>query len=109
MVEDPCQLADQLALEVMPTGLTHGDFMPNNALVTDSGAAILDFGSAERDCLGVDVARYCLGLCLERTITDATLLCGSFLEGYAAVQPFGDVLCGYLPELVYLASYRIAL
>ena len=81
LVADPWELADRLRLEDLPTGPAHGDFMPNNALITGSGAAILDFGNAGRDCLGVDVARHCLGLSLTYFITEATLLFESFLKG----------------------------
>ena len=106
---NPWEMARQLASEDQATGLTHGDFMPGNVLMTDSGATLLDFGNAGQDCLRSDVARYCLGLCLTRPITDVTLLCDAFLKGYAAVRPLGDVLARCLPRLVYLAGFRIAL
>lgn len=106
---DPWEMAYPLASENLATGLTHGDFMPSNVLIADMGATILDFGNAARDYLGADLARYCLGLCLTHPITDATLLCESFLEGYSTMQPLDGVLARCLPKLVYLAGFRIAL
>jgi Ser/Thr protein kinase RdoA (MazF antagonist) len=84
---DPWEMADQLASENLATGLTHGHFMPGNILTAHSGATLLDFGNMGRDCLGADVARYCLGLCLTHQITNATLLFGAeWLTGDIHVQ-----------------------
>ena len=52
LVEDPWQLADQLVLEELPSGLIHGDFMPNNALVSQSVAQFWILGTRGETVLG---------------------------------------------------------
>ncbi len=83
--------------------------MPDNILVDHSGATLLDFGNMGRDCLGADVARYCLGFCLTHQIINTTLLYESFLEGYATIKPLDGPFARNLPKLIYLAGFRIAL
>jgi aminoglycoside phosphotransferase (APT) family kinase protein len=97
------------ALETMPSGnqLCHGDFHPDNILLTEQGGAIIDWMDGSLGNPLADVARTTIilrGAMMTRQIakvwqkTAVAILCLLYLRHYFALRPGGKAeYAGWLP------------
>lgn len=91
-----------------PYGLVHGDCFPDNLVITDRGdLALLDWETATRDLLILDLGMAIVGLCR----TDGQLrpdCADSLLDGYETVRRLTDDERRQLPNAVRYTSIVIA-